>query len=332
MMEFTIQNRAKRLRLDKFLTENLKLSRSQIQKKIKSGFVLVNGKTAKVHEFLKTNDRIQVSEIIPPRPQPKALPATKTFKARLKALFRTKKLKPKIIFRTKDYLVIEKPAGLLVHAVDKSTDNTLVDWLIKKFPQTRQLEDAVPQRKGLNTPYRPGIIHRLDRDVSGLMVVPLNLTTFEHLKAQFKHRQVRKEYLALVQGALPPQDSGVLEFEISRSKAGNRMAAHPRGSGKGKKAITEFTVLQRFQKYTYVKINLLTGRTNQIRVHFFAYGYPVVGDKIYKLKTAGSSKFNLTRPFLHASQLSFTDLSGRRQTFNSPLPTELQATFKKLKA
>lgn len=330
MLEFIIQNRAKRLRLDKFLTENLKLSRSQIQKKIKSGFVLVNGKTAKVHEFLKTNDRVQVSEIIPPRPQPKALPAPKTFKARLKALFRTKKLKPKIVLLTKDYLVIEKPAGLLVHAVDKPTDNTVVDWLIKKFPQTRQLEDAVPQRKGLNTPYRPGIIHRLDRDVSGLMVIPLNLTAFEHLKTQFKQRQVHKEYLALVQGALPPQDSGILEFEISRSKAGNRMAAHPRGSGKGKKAVTEFRVLERFQKYTYVKINLLTGRTNQIRVHFFAYGYPIAGDTVYKLRIAGKPKITLTRPFLHASQLAFTDLAGRRQTFNSPLPAELQTALKQL--
>lgn len=353
-MKYTVDPKYKNWRLDKFLTEKTGETRNQIQRQIKAGVVLVNGNKSKVHRFLAEKDEIEIlnskpetlnkSEIQNSKSKgatPYSLQPTPSFLQRLSSFF-TPKLKPKIIAKTKDYLVIEKPAGMLVHSTFKNETNTVVDWLIKKFPKTKKLEDVshVSTGKGQNTPYRPGIIHRIDRDVSGLLLIPFNLNAFDNFKEQFKTRKIKKEYIALVHGQTP-EDAGEIEFEISRSAEGKRMAAHPKNSGKGKPSVTKYTVIKRYNKFTLLKVEPQTGRTNQIRVHFFAIGHPIVGDKVYKrkiqstkskinLKYKNKNQIDLDRPFLHSNKLMFTDLQDNMQTYESKLPAELEEVLNKI--
>ncbi|MFH0780061.1 MAG: RluA family pseudouridine synthase [Parcubacteria group bacterium] len=365
-MKYTVDPKYKNWRLDKFLTEKTGETRNQIQKQIKAGLILVNGEKSKVHRFLNVGETIEIqstkSEISAAQScRQAALRCQNKFKTQNLnskdttiyslpptslldkiANFFAPKLKPKIIAKTKDYLVIEKPAGMLVHSTFKNETNTVVDWLIKKFPKTKKLEDVsrVSTGKGMNTPYRPGIIHRIDRDVSGLLLIPFNLNAFDNFKEQFKKRKIKKEYIALVRGQMP-EDTGEIEFEISRSAEGKRMAAHPKNSGKGKPSVTKYTVLKRFAKFTLMKVEPQTGRTNQIRVHFLAIGHPIVGDTVYKLKTQSpkskkNSKYknknqiDISRPFLHSNKLTFADLQGKIQTYESKLPTELEEILKQI--
>lgn len=244
-------------------------------------------------------------------------------------------LAPKIIVETNDYLVINKPAGLAVHGGGNLKEPTLADWLIVYYPKIKKVGDDLA---------RPGLVHRLDKDVSGLMVIAKNQKTFLYLKDQFKNREVNKEYLALVHGKIAP-DEGIINFPITRSQSGYKMAAlptkteellsrrHPRGRDQGnidswfkaRQALTEFTVLKRFVNYTLLRINIKTGRTHQIRVHFFALGYPLVGDDLYTTKKtkAKNKKLNLGRVFLVADNLTFRDLEGKIQNFKIDLPAEL---------
>jgi 23S rRNA pseudouridine1911/1915/1917 synthase len=308
-------------RLDRFLVEKTKKTRSQLKKAILNGSILVNEETAKVHQFLKFKDKITVTdaEITPTfvKEKPKSVRKTTLEKHQL----------PKVIEKTKDYIIIEKPARLLVHATKTSKDATLVDWLVKKFPKIKKITDPTSLLKR-DMIYRPGIVHRLDKDVSGLMLICLNQDSFDYYKQQFKTRKVQKEYTALVHGHLSKKHD-TIEFEISRKATGGMMAAHPKNSDKGKPSITEYNVEQEFIKATLVKIKLLTGRTNQIRVHFLALGHPLAGDTLYKLR----QKQNLQpeRLLLHASQLSFVDQQGENQTFNSELPDKFTETINNLK-
>jgi len=243
---------------------------------------------------------------------------------------------PQIISETKDYLVINKPAGLAVHAGGNLQEETLVDWLINKYPKIKDVGED---------PLRPGIVHRLDKEVSGLMVIAKNQASFNSLKNQFQDRLINKEYLALVHGQIT-KEADVINFSIVRSKEGHKMAAIPkgtvdlltkRGSGrrdqgninqlfKAREALTEFTVLQRFVNFSFVRVIIKTGRTHQIRVHFLAYGHPLVGDLVYfnKKSKIKNKKIGLNRIFLVSCRLSFTDLSGGRQDFNIPLPDDLK--------
>lgn len=240
-----------------------------------------------------------------------------------------------IIYEDENCLVINKPAGLAVHGGGNIKEETLVDWLIDKYPEIKNVGED------LN---RPGIVHRLDMDVSGLMVIAKNNESFQDLKRQFKERKTEKEYSALVYGKVS-KDGDLINFPIKRSKDGNKMAAlpknteelltrrHPKNRDKGniggffkaREAITEFTVIQRFVNYTLLKIRIKTGRTHQIRVHFFAYGHPLVGDDLYFTKKTKdkNAKINLGRVFLVASRLSFTDRKGEKKEFKIDLPDEL---------
>ena len=170
--------------------------------------------------------------------------------------------------------------------------------------------------------FRPSIVHRIDRDVSGLMVIPRKQDTFDYLKSQFKLRKIYKGYTCLVHGELS-KDEDIIDFEISRSTASGRMASHPEGSGKGKPSATQYKVLERFKNYTLVEAHPLTGRTNQIRVHFFALGHPIVGDELYTIKKI-KKKIALNRVFLHAAKLSFLDSNDKVVKYESPLPEKLQ--------
>ena len=326
-------------RLDSFLVKNLSdLSRTKIQKMIKNGEILVNDKKVTKHHFLKEKDVIviptedtrlkrasgTVEESLSNKPKGsfthQQAGSTEFIPSKAEGLGMTKDIK--IISETEDFLIIEKPAGLLVHATDKKETGTLVDWLLDKYPKIKNIGED---------PLRPGIVHRLDKDVSGLMLIPKTQTSFDYFKQQFKLRTIDKRYLALVYGETS-QDTDKINFAIGRSKAkAGLFAARPQKlTVSDKTAITEFDVIDRFKNYTLLEIKILTGRTHQIRVHLKAYGHPLVGDNLYfnkKLKT----KKSLSRIFLHAHYLSFTGPDSQLYEFKSALPEKLATFLKSLK-
>ncbi len=301
-------------RLDKFLNEKIEaITRSQLQKLIKNDGVIVNGEKTSVHRFLKINDEVKLV----PLKQSKI----KDNKVIIDKKSKGPKYKLEVIEKTKDYLIINKPAGLLVHEAPGFDETTLVDLVVKKYKDIKKVGDD---------PLRPGIVHRLDREVSGLMVIARNMDMFEHLKNQFKTRKTKKEYIALVYGA-PQKHEGTINFNIDRSETVDyKMAAVPEHEGRGRKAITEFDLIEKLGNYSLLKLTPHTGRTHQIRVHLNAYGLPIIGDLIYhpkKLKT----KIKMNRIFLHANKLGFTDCEGKWLEFEAKLPAELDEILKNLK-
>jgi len=288
-------------RLDTWLSTELGLSRSLIQKMIKNGEILVNDKIVSAHRLTKSDDKIKTVKL---KPKPVEVKLEKVALPKIK-----------IIKETDDYIVINKPAGLLMHGSDNETRTSLVDWLIKYYPK------IIKVGEDLN---RPGIVHRLDKDVSGLVVVAKNQKSFDDLKKQFKGRKVVKQYKALVYGADLPLD-GEIRFKMGRSSKGYRMAARPLNQP-GKVAITDFTVDHYYHNYALLTVTIKTGRTHQIRAHMAAYNHPVVGDDLYGTARHKSlnKKLKLGRVFLMAAHLSFIDLKGERQEFSIDLPVGLK--------
>lgn len=220
----------------------------------------------------------------------------------------------KIIAQADNYLAIDKPAGLLVHSAPGKTETTLADELLAQYPALKGIGDSAG---------RPGIVHRLDRDVSGLMVVAKTQSMFLELKRQFQRHEVLKEYTALVHGVLTPsQEHGIIDKPIGRSHTGRgRMAAYSHDQNDGREAKTEYWVIKRLRHHTLLRVRIHTGRPHQIRVHLFALGYPVVGDTVYQQKRIKPAKIN--RIFLHASKLGFKDLEKQYHEYESELPKEL---------
>ncbi len=254
-----------------------------------------------------------------------------------------KTLEPTIIFENDDYLVINKPAGLIVHGGTGITEPVLTDWLRTRYPEIENVGDD---------PIRPGIVHRLDKEASGLMVIAKTQKAFNHFKKQFQNRKIVKKYIALAHGAISKEED-VIAFPIRRSKDGYKMAALPvssetisdknkpnnrdrgtlRAQEESKEAITEFCVLHRYINYTLLDVTIKTGRTHQIRVHFYAYGHPLVGDPLYwtKKSKVKNEKIKLGRIFLVARELSFKDVDGEKQKFSIELPADLQSFLDKTK-
>lgn len=228
--------------------------------------------------------------------------------------------KIKIIKETDDYLVINKPAGILVHPDRVHQEPTLVDWLIKKYPQIKKVYD----RQNKTGDLRPGIVHRLDREVSGLLVIAKNQKMFDYLKKQFQQREIKKEYITLVHGLIKPDEGQILR-PIARSRKTGLMIARGGKNEQGKTALTQFEVIQRLKNYTLLKINLKTGRTHQIRVHLKSIGHSIVGDKLYQTRNIKIKKAHLgfDKPFLTATLLGFYDLKNNWQEFKIELPKEL---------
>lgn len=226
----------------------------------------------------------------------------------------------RVIHTERDFLVLDKPAGIAVHRGAGVRGDTVVDWLIKKYPEVRRVGDAPSER--------PGIVHRLDKDTSGVMVVARNQIAFHALKQLFKDRSIVKTYLALVAGA-PKKKSGVIETPIGRSlRCGAKHAAgaHARGA---RHAVTRYRLLERIGTHSLLEVRPATGRTHQIRVHLASVGHPVAGDQVYggsKAKLAG-----LERQFLHASKLEFSYPEGRRWRFEAALPEDLDRVLKRLR-
>ncbi|MBI4437492.1 RluA family pseudouridine synthase [Candidatus Uhrbacteria bacterium] len=304
MPEIRVTQKQSNERLDRFLTSTMETTRSQIQKLIEAGSVLVNREVAKSNRRLEEGDVIFYPEV--------ELSAHK--KTETAPLL-------EIVYQDDDVLVINKPSGLLVHEAFKDEMRaTVVDALLESFPEVAEVGDD---------PKRPGIVHRLDKDVSGLMAIAKTQAGFDHLKHQFQARTLTKEYLALVYGALP-KDHDVITLRVTRSKSKGRMVARPE-SQEGKEAHTEYDVLERLPTTTYVRVKILTGRTHQIRVHFQALGYPIVGDKLYKVKGMKFRPIELSRLFLHASKLTLRLMDGREKTFEAGLPDELERLLRSLK-
>lgn len=255
-----------------------------------------------------------------------------------------------VIYEDKDVLVINKPAGLLVHGTEKSEEKTLVDWLIENYPEIKNVGDQ--SAEGRTALFRPGIVHRLDKDTSGILLVAKNQKAFEHFKKLFsapslqlserdgrdvahgeRERKIKKKYLALVLGKIKNEE-GVIDLPIGKSKKDFRQrAAIGKLVGKIREAITEYKVLERFspsaagqQGYTLVEARPRTGRTHQIRAHFKAIGHPLVCDKLYGPKKQDCPA-GLNRHFLHAASLEFVSPNGSKIMLEADLPEDLKKTL-----
>jgi len=313
----TVSKKFSRQRLDIFLSDKMAITRSQVQKLIKSDLITVNGKLPK-----KAGDKITAGQKI----EIKKKIIKKIVGEKIVKKIKKKVTGVKIIKETDDYLIVNKPTNVLAHKAENNDSPALTEYLTKKYPQiigVGEYED------------RPGIVHRLDKEASGLMVIALNQKSFKSLKNQFKTRKVQKEYMVLVHGRVLP-DYDKINFPLKRSKNTDRIAAIPttvKGiiTGQGRDALTEFWVEQRFVNFALLRVKIHTGRMHQIRAHMLAYNHPVVGDKVYYQKKL-NRKYDkmLDRLFLHCVKLGFTDLKRKQQTFEIKLPKKLQDFLREL--
>jgi 23S rRNA pseudouridine1911/1915/1917 synthase len=301
-------------RLDQLLAAHLDVSRARVQQLISQEKVLVNDAPAKASLKLRGGESIKVlgsAERPPLRAIPEEIPLD-------------------IIYEDDDLAIINKPAGMMVHAGAGATEDqrnrgTLVNALLHHFATLSAVGGEM----------RPGIVHRLDKETSGLILVAKNDAAHRKLAAQFASREVKKKYIAVVHGWIK-KDSGTIAASISRDRV-RRIRMTTRQSG-GREAVSHYSVVRRldspFGKFTLVEVKIDTGRTHQIRVHLSSLGHPVVGDTLYgaprEMKTRSgkqedSGAISLPRNFLHAAQLELTHpRTGAALAFKSPLPTELQ--------
>jgi 23S rRNA pseudouridine1911/1915/1917 synthase len=314
LRRFTVPDEANGQRLDLFLAQQLgEVSRSRVQLLLQQGGVLIDGKLAKASRKLRSGESISV--LGDPQPPP------------LRAMAESIPLE--IVYEDADLAVVNKPAGMMVHAGSGATEDarnrgTLVNALLHYL---NELSSA-------GGPLRPGIVHRLDKQTSGLIVVAKNDLTHARLSSMFSRRQVRKLYLALVQGDLP-QERGTVNAPISRDVVRRTRMTTRREGGRG--AVSHWEVLRRIRgpygSFTLVSVRIETGRTHQIRVHMASLGHPVVGDTLYGAASAiaplagtgGLPRLVLPRNFLHAAELEFAHPgSGERLTLVSNLPADLK--------
>ncbi len=307
-LDFKISENEVGARLDKFLSSKLQeYSRSYLQKLIEDGGVKVNGFLMSKNYKLKEKDDIKVSLSFPEKI----------------SVSPDKDVKFKIIFENKDFAVIDKPAGLVVHPSKSHKKETLVNGLLAKWPKIKNVgEDEL----------RPGIVHRLDKETSGVMVVAKTNKIFFWLKDQFKERKLKKKYIALVFGNIKDK-KGEITAPIARSGAKQVALGKGRRHGKitkTKEAKTEFKVKKYIDDFTLVEAMPKTGRMHQIRVHFAYIGHPVVGDKKYTSKKT-FQKLPFERQFLHAAEISFFLPNGEKMKFSADLPVDLKKCLEGLK-
>jgi len=284
-------------RLDRVLADRFPdLSRAQLQRLIRSGAITVNDTVVRPACRLAPGDLITVTFPEEPTVRPEPFPLD-------------------IVYEDEHLLVVNKPAGMVVHPAARMVSGTLVNALLAHCPQVADV----------GGPDRAGIVHRLDRETSGLIVVAKNPEAHAALQRQFKRRLVRKTYVALVEGQVQPRE-GIIEVPIGRDpKDRTRMAV----SRTGRPAVTQYRVVEVFPQYTLLEVRPHTGRTHQIRVHLAWLGYPVVGDRVY-----GRRRQTLMpdRHFLHARDLAFTHpVTGEKLVLSAPLPPELTALLNQLR-
>ncbi len=283
-------------RLDRFLQEQLpQYSRARLQEWIKAGRVRVNGAAERASRRLRGGEVIEVepAELPPLRATPEDIPL-------------------RILYEDDDVIAVDKPAGMVVHAGAGRRTGTLVNALLHRF-------GALSRVGGEE---RPGIVHRLDRQTSGVLLVARNDAAHRRLAAQFAGRQVEKVYLALVHGSVR-QEQGRIEKPIARDRRARvRMSARLSG---GRAATTEYRVLRRLAGFTLLEVRIRTGRTHQVRVHLADLGHPVAGDRLYGAPAGVAGPPAPARFFLHAHRIRFLQPStGEPVTVESPLPEELR--------
>lgn len=284
-------------RLDVFLSEKLDKTRSAVKKLVDDGEITVNGNKVKAGRVLKIGEEIFVNI-----PDP------------VKLDLEAENIPLDIIYQDKDIAIINKPQGMTVHAGNGTHGSTLVNALLYHL-------DSL---SGINGVIRPGIVHRIDKDTSGLLVVAKNDAAHLSLSEQIKNKTCHRIYLALLEGTVK-QNDGIIDTFIGRSDKNRTMMAV---KDSGRRAVTHFKVLKRYKEFTFAEFKLETGRTHQIRVHCKYIGHPIVGDPVYGYE---KQKFKLNGQLLHAWKLELTHPStGERMSFEAPLPDYFQAVLQKL--
>ncbi len=286
-------------RLDRYLAAQLAdHSRAEVQRWVKEGLAQVNDRRARSGMALKPGDVITLTipDPVPTRLLPEDIPLV-------------------ILYEDEDVIAIDKPAGMVVHPAVGHSRGTLVNAILWHFPDL----------EGVGESGRPGIVHRLDKDTSGIILVAKNARAHRHLQAQFKDRTIEKTYLALVHGHVSPEQ-GLIDAPIGRhQRHRKRMAVAP--ANRGREAQTEYEVVAYYDVNTLAAAHPLTGRTHQIRVHFASIGHPVVGDVVYGRRDV----YKLGRHFLHAHRIRFRRPADEEiVTLISPLPSALQALLDEL--
>lgn len=315
-----VPNIRSRERIDKFLARQVEnATRAKVQQAIDEGRVLVNGKPVKANHKLLPNDAIEITLTRPPAPEMKPEP-----------------IPLDIVYEDEAILVVNKPAGMVVHPAFGNWTGTLANAVLH-HAQNR-LSDAQGDK------LRPGIVHRLDKDTSGLIVIAKENEAHFALAKQFAQRTTEKRYLALVWG-VPKAERGSIQTNIGRSKKNRKvMAVYPFESSEGKPAMTDYVVKENYRYFSLLELGLRTGRTHQIRVHLQCIGNPIVSDETYggkRVRSLGfsqSEKFvenlfeTLPRQALHAAFLSFIHPKTKRKvSFEAPLPSDMQAAIEKIK-
>ena len=232
-----------------------------------------------------------------------------------------------ILYEDDDLLVINKPAGLTVHSDGRTKEETLTDWLIKKYPEIKNVGESIELQSGEKIE-KPGIVHRLDKETSGAMVIAKNQETFLFLKKQFKDREVSKIYHAFIYGT-PKEEEGVIDRPIGRSRSSFKLWSAQRGArGTLREAVTYYKILAKNKDFSFVEAKPKTGRTHQIRVHFKAINHPVVSDRLYAPKREKVLGFE--RLALHSFRIKFEKQDGKMVEIEAPYPDDFKNAINSL--
>ena len=296
----TIKVKNDGIRLDAFVAENTEFSRTNAQRLIKENKIKINGNSAKESYKVKIGDLVEIED-----EEPKEI--------ELKA----QDIPIDILYEDNDIIVVNKPKGMVVHPANGNPYGTLVNAVMAKC------KDSL---SGIGGEIRPGIVHRLDKDTSGAIIVAKNDKAHINLSEQIKNHEVEKTYIALVKGIVS-ENEATINMPISRStKDRKKMAVNK----DGKNAITHFKVLERFDKYTLLEVKIETGRTHQIRVHLSYIGYPIVGDEVY---SNGKNEWGIKGQCLHAKSLKFKHpITGKEMFIEAPMPEYFRNIIKDLES
>ena len=286
-------------RIDAYLAENTEFSRANIQRLIENEKIQVNGKKVKVSYKIQKDDEISIED-----EKPKEISVE------------AQDIPVDVLYEDSDIIVINKPKGMVVHPANGNPDGTLVN-AVKAI-----CKDSL---SGIGGDIRPGIVHRLDKDTSGVIMVAKNDKAHINLSEQIKNHEVEKTYIALVKGFVK-ENEATINMPIGRStKDRKKMAVNKNG----KNAITHFKVVERFKNYTLLEVKIETGRTHQIRVHLSEIGYPIVGDATY---SNGKNEWKIEGQCLHAKSLKFKHpITGKEMFIEAPLPEYFQKVIEELK-
>ena len=299
MYKYIVKNESQGKRLDRYVTEqNTEITRTAVQRLIDEKNILVNGKEQKASYKVNENDVVEV-EI----PEPK--------KIEIKA----EDIPIEVIYEDSDIIVVNKPKGMVVHPGNGNVDGTLVNAIMAKCEGSLS---------GIGGEIRPGIVHRIDKDTSGLLIVAKNDKAHVNLSEQIKAHKVKKTYIALVRGVVR-ENEATIDMPIGRSKTDRKKMAVCKD---GKNAITHIKVLKRWEHYTLLQVNIETGRTHQIRVHLSYIGYPIIGDYTY---SNGKNEFGVVGQCLHAQKLEFKHpTTNKIMELEAPLPEYFQEIIQRL--